>query len=257
MRGFWMVAAAACAALAACGAPKFEKVPRQAMEMLKGARGKPFSAGLVFVNGAYQRTPYRIVRYGTALFVNDVQATGQIVPWRSFLATQDGYEPPAAPAKAAPPPKKSEDDLFDDAPAKKEEAARPAPEPEVAGAFAPNAKSDALLKKVNAARLELQRKLKAGYLVFLGANYARVAVEPRVARALMAVLPEAIRDAADGGDLAAALRAQGFPFMHRALCDDLVANRADYLQLVARRAKIQEDEALRKMFDAGAEGAAR
>jgi len=247
-----LTAVLALAVVAAPSAPKFEKVPKQAMEMLKGTRGKPFSAGIVFVNGEYVKPSYRIIRYGTALYVNDVQVTGQIVPWRTFLATQDGYQAPAKAGAEAPKPAKSVDDLFDDEPVKKP-GDKPPEEPDVEGAFAPNAKSEALLKKVNAARLEVQRKLKDGYIVFFGVRYARVMVEPRVARSLLAVLPEAIRDATDGAELAATLRGKGFPFMGRALCDDLVGHRADYLKLVERRTKIREEDRLQKMFDQDAQ----
>lgn len=256
MRGLAVLALVALAAACADAAPKFEKVPNQALEMLKVTRGKPFTSGLVFVNGAYQKPPYRIIRTGTALAVNDVQMTGQIVSWRNFLATQDGYVAPAAPAKAAPPPPKSVDDLFDDAPVKKDDA-KPAEEPEVAGAFSPNEKSDKLLKKINESRRDVQGKLKSGYILFFGVRYAPVVVAPRLAKGLMAALPEAMRDANKGADLAATLRAKGFPFMSRPLCDDLVEHRADYLLLVDRRAKLQEEEKFQKMFDRNAQETSR
>lgn len=255
IRGLTLLALAALA-VPCSAAPKFEKVPSQALEMLKGTRGKPFTAGLVFVNGAYQKPPYRIIRNGTALFVNDVQMTGQLISWRSFLATQEGYVAPADPSKAPPPPPKSVDDLFDDAPVKKDDA-KPAEEPEVTGAFAPNEKSDRLLKKLNEARRDVQGKLKGGYILFYGARYARVVVAPRLAKNLMAVLPEALRDANSGVDLAATLRAKGFPFMSRPLCDDLVEHRADYLPLVDRRAKLQEEERYQKLFDRNAQETSR
>ena len=239
--------------VAAQGAQSFEKVPDSAMTALKGTRGKPFTAGIVFCNGAYVKPPYRIIRYGTAIFVNDQQLTDQIVPWKSFLATQDGYVAPVAPAKTATAAaKKSVDDLFDDEPAK------PAPEEKSAAAaeeaalpadgFSSNAKSDALLKKINAARLEIQRKLKNGNICFFGARYGRVVVEPRIAKALLDVLPEAISDAADGAALAATLRAKGFVFMHRELCDDLIEHRSDYPQIIERRRALREEESLQKMF---------
>ena len=242
-------------------APGFEQVPDPAMTALKGTRGKPFSSGIVFCNGAYVKPPYRIIRYGTAIYVNDQQVTDQIVPWKSFLATQDGYVPPAAPVKAAAPAeKKSVDDLFDDAPAKpapgEKSAAVAAEEAAAAAGFSPNAKSEALLKKVNAARLEVQRKLKDGNICFFGARYGRVVVEPRIAKALLDVLPEAISDAADGAALAATLRAKGFVFMHRDLCDDLIEHRSDYPQIIERRRVLRDEASLQQMFK-GAQGGGR
>ena len=58
------------------------------------------------------------------------------------------------------------------------------------------------------------------------------------------MLPEAMRDAKNGAALAAALRQKGYPFMGRELCEDLVENRADYLEIVRRRESIKEDERL-------------
>ena len=249
-----LVAFALMAAVQA--ASRFETVPDPAMTALKGTRGKPFTSGIAFCNGAYLKPPYRIIRYGTAIFVNDQQVTDQIVSWKSFLATQEGYVAPAAPVKAVPAAaekKSSVDDLFDDAPAKpapgEKSAAVAAEEAAAAAGFSPNARSEALLKKINAARLEIQRKLKDGNICFFGARYGRVVVEPRIAKALLDVLPEAISDAADGAALAAALRAKGFVFMHRELCDDLIAHRGDYPQIIERRRVLREEASLQKMFD--------
>ena len=252
MRRLVLFATLACSALAAVAAPRFEKVPAQAQEMLKGARSKSVSTGLVFVNGHYLKPSYRVARYGTAIYVNDTQVTGQIVSWNAFLATQDGYVAPVAPVKpAAPAPKKKAektvDDLFDDAPATApaaETAAEKSAAAEPTGNFTPNAKSAALLKKVDDARVEVRHRLRDGYICFFGARYTRVYVEPRVARTLLGILPEAIRDASSGAELAAAMRTKGFPFMTRPLCEDLFENQADYLLLAKRREQIRDDEKL-------------
>lgn len=233
-------------ALGGFAAQKFEKVPDQAQSALKGSRGKPFFSGFAFVGGAYLKPPYRVARYGTALFVNDVQVSGQIVPWRSFLATQEGYVPPAKPAAAPKEEKKNVDDLFDDAPDPAKDDAKKSPEPQIT--FKANAKSDRLLKQVNDARVSVQRKLKAGNVVFFGVRYAPVVAEQRVAKSLMAVLPEAIRDAANGAELASTLRAKGFVFMNLQLCEDLIEHRADYPALVERRKQLLEEE---KIFNGG------
>ena len=266
MRKLMMLALVALTAVVAA-ASGFEPVPEAARTALRGTRGKPFTAGLLFCDGACVKPPYRVARYGTAIFVNDRQVTGQIVPWRTFLATQEGYvapEPPKPEAVEAKKPKAAADDLFDDAPAQPDPAAKPsapaakpsAPAAEEAPvAFRANAKSAALVKKVNAARVEIQRKLKDGYICFYGARYPRVIVEPRVAKSLLAVLPEAISDAPDGAALAAAMRAKGFAFMGRELCEDLVRNRADYPKILERRRALEEEEALRRMMERAREGA--
>ncbi len=239
-------------AVLALGIGAFEKVPEAAMTALKGVRGKNVSTGYVFANGHYLKPPYKVARYGTAVFVNDTQVTDQIVSWKSFLATQDGY---AAPASAPEPEKKAAaDDLFDEAPAAKvvaAEKAKAAKEKDAAAAasFTANAQSKKLLKRIDNYRLEVRRALRAGNVCFFGDRYARVLVEPRLAKRLMAFLPEAMGNAADASALAATCRAQGFPFLTREICEDLLANRADYLLLVERRRKLQEEESIQKMFN--------
>ena len=99
--------------------PQFEEVPAAANKALKAVKGKAIRTGMVFVNGHYVKPPYVLMRSGTALFVNyNTQITGQIVPWKTFLATQGGAAAaaakPAAPAPARPA--QSVDDLFADAP---------------------------------------------------------------------------------------------------------------------------------------------
>ena len=126
----------------------FATVPKQALVELKATVGKPFSAGLVFVNGKFIDPPYKVERYGTALRINGIQVTNEIIPWTEFLKTQAGarvekVDPPPAAATPAPvqetapaveEPATSDasiddiDDLFDDDPKpKKKVAAKPAP----------------------------------------------------------------------------------------------------------------------------------
>ena len=127
----------ALAVAAAVAAPQFEPVPAGANRALKAVKGKPIRTGMVFVNGHYIKPPYVLMRSGTALFVNfTTQITDQLVPWKTFLATQGGAAAapkPAAPAsRPAPAPKPKPvmqvntvqdiDDLFADTPA-------PAPKP--------------------------------------------------------------------------------------------------------------------------------
>ena len=78
----------------------FATVPKQALVELKATVGKPFSSGLVFVNGKFLDPPYKIERYGTAIRINGVQVTNEIIPWTEFLKTQAGariekVDPPA------------------------------------------------------------------------------------------------------------------------------------------------------------------
>ncbi len=87
--------------------PKFDKVNPQALKYLKGEQGKPIKTGVVIVNGRYLPPPYKVARYGNVIRINDVQVTGQVVSWNTFLATQDPSrvkKTVSAPAGAPPPP---------------------------------------------------------------------------------------------------------------------------------------------------------
>lgn len=247
--------AAVLACFAGAATPKFEKVPAAAMKALQGVRGKPVISGLVFANGHYIKPPYRVARLGTAIFVNDVQVSNQIVPWKSFLATQDGSASAVAPTTPAPAaqPKKAADDLFDDEPvvdkaAEAKKAAAQKEKEEQSVVFTPNAQSKKLVKRINDNRSLIDRTLRGNNILFFGSRYGRVKVDPRLAMQLLNVLPEAMSEANDGATLSAMMRAKGFPFMSKELCEDLIANRKDYLLLVERRTKLREDAELQKMI---------
>ena len=68
----------------------FESVPKRALVELKASVGKPIDSGLVFVNGKYMPPPYKVERYGTAIRINGMQVSNQIVPWDEFVKTQSG-----------------------------------------------------------------------------------------------------------------------------------------------------------------------
>ena len=260
-------------------APQFEEVPSGANKYLKAVRGKPIRTGMVFVNGHYLKPPYVLMRSGTALFLSHgIQITGQIVPWRAFLATQNGgaaiLAPPPSAAPARPrtvQPRKaaqSIDDLFDDTPPPEPEPAAPAPDPtpaassataaETAAAiaalessFTPNEQTRLMLKRINDRRSYFDRKLREGNVIFFGTRYSPVTVDTRLVRGLLAVLPEAIREANDGAQLFAMLRSKGIVYLSREVCDDLVENRADYPQILEYRRAVEKDDELRKLLEGG------
>ena len=249
---YMLLAALAAVLLADAAAPAFEKVPDAARTALKGARGKPVRKGFVFVNGHYLPPPYVVARYGTAIFVNNVQVTGQIVPWQTFLSTQAGSAP-AAPAPAAPAKKATAiDDLFDDGAAPAQQAA-PAAADAGGDAFVPNARSEQMLKRINDYRTDVNKRLLNGDACFFG-RYGFVVVQQRLCRNMMEALPDAVRDSADGADLYNRMRGRGLVFLNANICSDLNENRADYSALVERRRKMQEDEEVRKMLSNGGQG---
>lgn len=239
--------------------PAFEPVPAAARKALAGSRGRPIRKGLVFVNGHYLKPPYTVARYGTAIFINNVQVTDQIVPWKTFLATQKGGVT-AAPPPPPPVEKKKEtvDDLFDEGPSEAEKKAEAtaktaAAETAAADSFVANEESKALVKRINARRTAINRLLANSRICFFGSRYAPVNVPSRLGRDVLAVLPEAIREAEDAQDLAGRLRAKGYVFFNADLCKELIENRADYPALIERRTQMQQDEAVQNMLD-GAQG---
>ena len=238
---------------ASAARPEFEEVPAGANKALKAVKGKPIRTGMVFVNGHYVKPPYVLMRSGTALFVNySTQITGQVVPWKAFLATQGGAsaQKPAAPAQ--PRTAQNVDDLFADAPPPPSKTPAPAAADVAEDVdFTPNEQSQRLLKRINDRRSFLDRRLREGYVIFFGSRYAPVSVEPRSGRALMAILPEAIRDSSDGADLYGRMRAKGFPYMTRELCDELVENRVDYSRIVERRNEIEREDEVNKLLRQG------
>ena len=174
----------------------FATVPKQALVELKATVGKPFSAGLVFINGKFIDPPYKVERYGTALRINGIQVTNEIVPWTEFLRTQPGARvekietpqaadaPAAEPAPAAEEPEAEEsydssddiDDLFDDDPKPKKKATkkpavkRPvkvAPPPPATtivldGEFKPNDKTRQMVARINKERTRVETTLRNG-----------------------------------------------------------------------------------------------
>ena len=255
-----------CVAMGAIGAfmlavgaavPQFEEVPAGANKALKAVKGKPIRSGMVFVNGHYVKPPYVLMRSGTALFVNHgIQVTGQIVPWKAFLATQGGgaaaAPQPAAPAQ--PRPVQNVDDLFADTPspaAKAPAATAVATTVADESSFTPNEQTKRMLKRINDRRSYYDRKLREGDVVFFGTRYAPVSVDSRLVRSLLAVLPEAIRDANDGAQLHATLRAKGVTYLSREVCDDLIENRQDYLKIIEHRKEMEKDAELQNLLGTG------
>ena len=261
-----LTAALALGALWAA-APKFDVVPTAALQHLKGARGKPIRRGVVFVNGRYLPPPYTIWRRGTAIYVGDVQVTGQVVPWSAFMMAQGAggvSSAPAAPRKVEEKKPvaaaKSVDDLFDDdepAPKKSSAGATAAPEPEVGGPFVHNDRTKRYLKRIMDYRTDVDKRLRRGEILFFGSRYSMLHVEDRLCMPLMNALPAALRDARDAYDLQSRLRAQGITYLSNAICEDLFANQATSFMIDERRAKMKDEDDVLKILDAGAQGVVR
>ena len=254
----------------------FATVPKQALVELKATVGKPFSSGLVFVNGKFLDPPYKVERYGTALRINGIQVTNEIIPWTEFLKTQPGVrvekvEPP--PAAAAPAPVQETasaaeetatsdsytddiDDLFDDDPKpKKKVAAKPAavkrqpkaapPQPTTTvvldGEFVPNDKTKAMVARINKERTRVETVLRKGGCYFFGTRYTPISVDRMPAEMFLSSIPGVMKSNTAFEPFSSAARAKGITFLSEAVLRDLFRNRLDYIRLIAREKAIKEE----------------
>ena len=249
----------------------FATVPKQALVELKATVGKPFSAGLVFVNGKFLDPPYKVERYGTALRINGIQVTNEIIPWTEFLKTQAGARiekvdpPPAASAQGSAPaveePETSDssiddiDDLFDDDPKPKKKAAKPAvkrtpkaapaPQPTTTvvldGEFVSNDKTKAMVARINKERTRVETVLRKGGCYFFGARYTPISVDRMPAEMFLSSIPGVMKSNTVFEPFSSAARAKGITFLSDAVLRDLFRNRLDYIRLIAREKAIKEE----------------
>lgn len=253
--------------LAAATAFAFQPIPKESAKALGMTRGKPFVAGVVFINGKFIDPPYTVERWGTGIRINQTPVTGQVVDWSEFLKTQDGVkvekktvesEAASVAVEAVAPALKDSADaldaLFDDDPepavSKPVRSTRPttvarpaAPRTEVSysmeGAFVPNEASRALLKRINDARTEIDRFLRTGGFICFGNNYSRVTGDKRTLVKMMAALPDLLQKSTTVEEFSAGVRSAGLVYLNEVLCEDLFRNRADYPKLRRRNARIQ------------------
>lgn len=278
MKRFWLVLAVLLSVTAAWA---FSEIPRESAKALGVTRGRKFSEGLVFVNGKFIPPPYCVERWGTGIRINKVPVTGQVIDWTDFLKTQPGYRtvtpaPVVAPVVEATPAPAVEtaapeddysdallDDLFDDLPPAKPKAAKPkktaaaAPAPVsppvsivLDGAFVKNEATMALVKRLNAVRLEIDRALRSGGFICFGDGYARIAGDARAAAKLLEALPEIQMKAETVEAFRAAVRAANLVYLHELVSDDLFRNRIDYRRLLEHRQKLQKEAEWKKMMEA-------
>lgn len=253
--------------LAAATAFAFQPIPKESAKALGMTRGKPFVAGVVFINGKFIDPPYTVERWGTGIRINQTPVTGQVVDWSEFLKTQDGVkvekktvesEAASVAMEAVAPALKDSADaldaLFDNDPepavskpvrsTRPSTGARPAaPRTEVSysieGPFVPNEVSRALLKRINDARTEIDRFLRTGGFICFGNNYSRVTGDKRTLVKMMAVLPDLLQKSTTVEEFSAGVRSAGLVYLNEVLCEDLFRNRADYPKLRRRNARIQ------------------
>ena len=256
--------------LATTTAFAFQPIPKESAKALKVTRGRPFSAGAVFINGKYIEPPYVVERWGTGIRINKEPVTGQVIDWNEFLKTQEGVKVekktesvPSAPVvqQAAPVVEdvdsSSLDDLFDDDPkpvkrksgssVRSPTVTRPAvPRTSVSyvldGEFKANDASKALVGRINETRTEIDRILRAGGFICFGDAYSRVSGDKRALLSMLEALPELQQRSASVDAFRSGVRSAGLIYLNEVLCEDLFRNRIDYRKLKERRERIKSDQ---------------
>lgn len=253
------------------------EIPKESGKALGVTKGKPFSAGYVFVNGRYVEPPYVVERWGVGIRINGIPVVESVIDWSEFVKTQSGVKvtktetPVATETPPEPEPEVEEeedesdslDDLFDDdpkpkktkKPAKKKTFRRAAPKPVTTvsysfeGDFVPNEASKKLLASINKARTEINIVLMKGGFLCFGDRYSRVMGDARTAEHFINRLPELQKKYEDQDDFIAAVRSADLVYLTEPLCVDLFRNRRDYLRLIPRREKDKKDREWKKLLN--------
>ena len=255
----------------ACGSLfAFQPIPKESAKALKVTKGRPFSAGAVFINGKYIEPPYVVERWGTGIRINKEPVTGQVIDWSEFLKTQEGVKvekktetaPPAPVVQQATPvvedvDSSSLDDLFDDDPKPvKRKSGSPVRSPAVTrpsvprttvsyvldGEFKANDASKVLVGRINETRTEIDRILRTGGFICFGDAYSRVSGDKRALLSMLEALPELQQRSASVDAFRSGVRSAGLVYLNEVLCEDLFRNRIDYRKLKERRERIKSDQ---------------
>lgn len=264
----------------------FVPAPKEAVKALKITKGKPFSSGVVFINGKFIEPPYVVERYGNVLRINKIQITNAIIDWSDFLKTQDSSivaqtevveepvadEPTPEPVESAPISMDDDDDddddpladLFDDTPAPKKtsrkQAAHHAPAKKaaapktkttitLAGKFDLNAKAAMMVNKINAMRTEIDASLRRGCFFCFGSTYSRVSGDRAAANKILQDVPKIMKDNSEYGPFADGIRRAGFVYFPPNLVREMFANRIDYLTIQERWKKVFEEQEFSSMLE--------
>ena len=257
------------------------EIPKASGKALGVTKGRPFSEGLVFVNGKYLEPPYVVERWGNGIRINGTPVIGQVIDWSEFLKTQSGVKvtkTESAPAAAEPEPEpeveeepeeddsdSSLDDLFDDdpkpakkaakKPAKKKVAKKRPPKPTTTvsyaldGDFVPNDASKALVSRINKTRTDINAVLLKGGILIFGDRYARISADTHTAEQVLMALPDLQKKSSSAAELTSGARAAGLVYLSAPVCADLFANKVDYLKLQRRRTKWQEEKKFKKLIN--------
>lgn len=266
---------ASAQARSSVGDSAFERVPRQALIELKATVGRPFKAGVVFVNGKYLAPPYKVERFGTALRINGIQVTDQVISWDDFLKTQTGFKEESVAPSAEEEEEVVEevveeeddsssggddlDDLFSDNPAPKpkktkrvrtvrKKKAAPSTKVTFDGEFKMNDRARLMVNRLNKLRTETEVTLRGGGCLFFSTRYSRISVDRGTTELLIDALPEVMKNNADYSGFSAAARSANLGYLPEAAIRELFRNRIDYLRLQERRRTMKEERTWEKLL---------
>jgi hypothetical protein len=257
------------------------EVPSEAIEALGLTLGTPKRKGFVFIEGRYISPPYTVSRKGNGIFINRIQVE-QPIAWTAEALTPSAISlnktvvdipekaeevnpsplpPPfdtATPvavidsgAVATPPTTegqvgKSLDALFDGPSTNNIVIDAPNPaglEKKALPVGLTQQQKDELRKKLDMIRARFELGLAQGEIYFFNMKHGRVNGTYGTAKALFAVLPEALRYSQSPQDLMARLCQGGVSFLDLATCTDLYKNKLNFMVLNDRRRLIELDEA--------------
>jgi hypothetical protein len=257
----------------------FADVSERAVAELGSTFGLPQMTGFVFIEGRYLAPPYTVTRRGNGIFINRVFVEAP-VPWIATPVAEDDVAVPAAgAAKAvdvdgdfeeeapavqqapvpatktpdAPKVAKSIDDLFDDdfpdapAPTARGQgvpATLPVGDDQAGGGSAAKRDKSTTLAQLERIRKGYENALSQGEIFFFGQRHNRINGNYGTARALIGVLPKALRSAQSPQDLLQKLNQGGVYFIDIAICTELFRNKNTFPLLEERLAKIEMTEAL-------------
>ena len=268
---FFLIAGAALA----CGAVEIPKASGKALGVTKG---KPFSAGIVFINGRYIPPPYEVERWGVGIRINKIPVMSAVIDWSEFLKTQSGVKVTKTETTVAEPPAPepepvanvepatddfdmSLDELFDDDPKPKKPAKKVQPrrQPKPAktsvqvvysldGDFEQNDASRALVATINKTRTDINASLMSGGFMCFGDRYPRVAGDARTAKLILEKLPDLMRVSATQESFLSAVRLAGLQFLTDPVCRDIFRNRRDYIKLQSRYERQKQENDIKQLI---------
>ena len=121
--------------------------------------------------------------------------------------------------------------------------------PPPAGDYVDTPRTRSLLKLINEFRTDVDRTLRGNGVYFFGVRHAPVRVEARQAETLLAILPNALRDANDARQLHGILRSRGITYLPPEVCADLMTDRALFMKIRDRVREIKEEQSFRRMLE--------